>query len=74
MISAMRVALLTLLKVSPGSGHSSFTLKMADDRLVPWPEHSICVRLGIIEEISRSLIALGYQEQSSKAEMSVSTF
>jgi hypothetical protein len=47
---------------------------IGDDKLVPWPEHSVCVQLDIVGELSRSLLALGYQEKSSPAQMSVSTF
>ncbi len=46
----------------------------ADNRLVPWPEHSACAQIDLRGELSRSLIALGYQEQSPQTQMSVSSF
>jgi hypothetical protein len=46
----------------------------ADNRLVPWPEHSACAHIDLRGELSRSLIALGYQEQSPQTQMSVSSF
>ncbi len=45
-----------------------------DDRLIPWPKHNVCKQLDVVGELSKSLIALGYQEQSSQAQMSVRTF